>query len=194
MCRVAVRHVLRIHVLHILGAIAVLLLLALPTGKAAASVGSAGSHAPRDASRDAGRDWALAWSGEEEGACEEAEPQELLECGAQIEETLDEPLVISLLRALDVRLTEDACHELLEDVWAQQVCIAGSRECGKMNAGAPLPPPHEWVSSTSNGHSGFASLDLSAVAVRRLGFADGARPFASLDLQPPVPPPRLAGH
>jgi hypothetical protein len=131
---------------------------------------------------------------DEDGACEESEPQELLECDPQVEATLDEPLVISLLRALDVRLTEAACEELLADIWAQQVCVAGSRECGKMNAAAPPPVPHEWVSSSASGHSCWASLGLPAEAVSRLSFGDGARAFSSRDLQPPVPPPRLSGH
>lgn len=172
----------------LLGAMVVLLALALPGGKAsaAAPTPAASNPAPRD----------LAWaaSHDEDGACEEVEPQELLECGSQIEATLDEPLVISLLRMLEVRLTADACTELLADVWSQQICIVGSRECGKLNAGAPPPLPHEWVSSSSSGHSSCADLGLSAEAVRRLGFAEHTHPFVSRDLAPPVPPPRLSGH
>lgn len=170
-------------VLRLLGALAVLVLLALPKGEAAA--------APNPSARDKAP---VAHPGDEEGACEEIEPEEILECGAQFEPTLDEPLVISLMRSLGVRTTKDRCEELLADVWAQQVCTATSRECGKMNAGAPPAPPHEWVSSSATGHSSWSNLDVTAEAVRRLAFADRTRNFDSRDLQPPVPPPRRSGH
>ncbi len=187
-------------VVRVLSALAVLLVLALPGGKAAAATPTA-AQAPSARHLNFanhfgfGFGFGFGFTGEEDGACEDGvEPRELLECGAQIEATLDEPLVITLLRMLDVRLPEDVCTELLADIWSQQVCIVGSRECGKMNAGTPPPAPHEWVSSSASGHSSCAGLGLSAEAVRRLGFADRTRPFASRDVQPPVPPPRLSGH
>jgi hypothetical protein len=196
-------------VLRMLGALTVLVLLALsaaPTLAAAPSVAGrdlAGRHlAGRDlVGRElVGRDLAVrdlaasgGWSGgyaDEDGACEQLEPQELLECGGQYDDMLDQPLVLSLLRALGVRLTADACDELLADLWAQQICEAGSLECGKMNAGAPPAPPIKLVSSSASGHSSWADRPGLDAAAKRLAFADPARAFDSRDLQPPVPPPR----
>jgi hypothetical protein len=133
------------------------------------------------------------WSGgyaDEDGACEEIEPQELLECGAQYDDMLDQPLVLSLLRALGVRLSADACDELLADLWAQQICEAGSLECRKMNAGAPPGPPTKLVSGSASGHASWADRPGLDASASRLAFADQARTFDSRDLQPPVPPPR----
>jgi hypothetical protein len=130
----------------------------------------------------------------EDGACEEIEPQELLECGSQYADMLDAPLVVSLLRALDVHLPEAVCDELLADLWAQQVCVAGSIQCGKLDAGAPPGAPPKLGSSSSTGNSNWASSGMGLSAVQPLAYAETTRVFGSRDLQPPVPPPRRSGH
>jgi hypothetical protein len=182
-------------VLRMLGVVTVLLLLALPKGEAAAASGPAARELALGGLALGGlASGHGATHADEDGACEEVEPQELLECGAQYDDMLDQPIVLSLLRELGIRLTAATCQELLEDVWAQQVCEAGSIECGKMNAGAPPGPPLEWVSSSASGHSSWASSELSGASSSKLAFADRARAFDSRELQPPVPPPRCSGH
>jgi hypothetical protein len=170
--------------LRMLGVLTVLVLLALPRGEAAA--------APTPVARDlAARDLGTSIHTDEDGACEEIEPQELLECGAQYDDMLDQPIVLSLLRALGVRLSADTCNELLADLWAEQICEVGSLDCGKMNAAGPPGPPLEMVSGSSSGHSSWASSSLSAMSGKGLSaFADQTVAFGSRDLQPPVPPPR----
>jgi hypothetical protein len=180
--------------LGVLGMLGILVLLGLPKGEAAA--------APAPVARDliaqdrviaAGHLGHLVAAGaDDDGACEEVdEPQELLECGAQYDDMLDQPIVLSLLRALGVRITAEACDELLADLWSQQVCEAGSLECGKMNAGAPPGPPSKLVWSSASGHTSWASSFMPGSGSKaKLAFADRTRAFDSRDLQPPVPPPR----
>lgn len=180
--------------LRMLGVLGILLVLVLPRGEAAA--------APTPVAQDLGasdraQQLAAGAHVDEDGACEEVdEPQELLECGEQYDDMLDQPIVLSLLRALGVRITEEACDELLADLWSQQVCEAGSLDCGKMNA-LPLPgPPSKLVWGSASGHASWASSfgmpDAGSSA--KLAFADRTRSFDSRDLQPPVPPPRRSGH
>ena len=102
--------------------------------------------------------------------------------------------LVALLRALDVRLTEAACDELLADLWAQQMCVAGSVQCGKLNAGAPPGAPPKLGSSSSSGNSNWASSGMGLAAVQQLAYAETTRVLDSRDLQPPVPPPRRSGH
>jgi hypothetical protein len=168
-----------------LGVLTVLMLFALPRSEAAA--------APTPVARDLSAAGHLPGAhADEDGACEEVEPQELLECGSQYDDMLDQPIVLSLLRALGVRLTADACDELLADLWAKEVCEIGSLDCGRMNQGAPPGRPLELISGSSSGHSSWAhslampTLDMSGMSA----FADRASAFDSRDLQPPVPPPR----
>jgi hypothetical protein len=179
-------------ILQVAGVVCMLWLLTLPRAQAAAAptpvarevanLGNLGSNLGNPAM-------------DEEGACEEIEPQELLECGSQYDDMLDAPLVLSLLRALDVGLTEEACDELLADLWSQQVCAAGSVECGKLNAGAPPGPPPKLGSSSASACSRWPdSLGLGLSTEGRLGHADRTHAFTSRDLQPPVPPPRLSGR
>jgi hypothetical protein len=177
--------------LRVLGVLTLFVMLVLPRGEAAA--------APTPVARDLAALGDRATLGEragghanEDGACEEIEPQELLECGAQYDDMLDQPIVLSLLRALGVRISADACDELLADLWAQQVCEAGSLECGKLNAGALPGPPSKLVSGSASGHSSLAnSLSMRGMPGMCLSaFADRACAFDSRDLQPPVPPPR----
>lgn len=174
-------------VLRMLGAMAVLLLLALPRGEVAAAPAASASALSFGLGLAVGH-------ADEDGACEEIEPQELLECGAQYDDMLDQPIVLSLLRALGVRLTADVCTELLADLWADQVCEVGSLECGRMNAAAPPDVPLELVSSSSSGHSSWASSGVPGMGAAKLAFADRVPAFDSRDLQPPVPPPRCTGH
>jgi hypothetical protein len=175
-------------VLRMVGILTVFVMLALPKGEAAAS-------AP--AGRVLDRELALGGSelhADEDGACEEIEPQELLECGAQYDDMLDQPLVLSLLRTLGIRLTADTCSELLSDLWAQQICEVGSIDCGKMNAGAPPGPPSKLLAGSASGHSSWATSGVPDTSSTRLALGDRTRAFDSRDLQPPVPPPRCSGH
>lgn len=175
-----------------LGVLTVLVLLALPWGQAAAAWGQAPAAAAPIPGAWGARDLAGIPSHiDEDGACEEIEPQELLECGAQYDDMLDQPIVLSLLRALGVRLTADTCNELLADLWAKQICEIGSLDCGRMNAGGPPGPPLELVSGSSSGHSSWAQPSNSAMSGTGLSaFADQTIAFDSRELQPPVPPPR----
>lgn len=168
--------------LRMLGVLSVLLLLALPKGEVAA--------APSPVARDLALANLAGSHADEDGACEEIEPQELLECGAQYDDMLDQPIVLSLLRALGVRITEDACHDLLADLWSEQVCEVGSLDCGRMNAGAPPGAPIELVWSSASGHSSWANQPGIGAPQRRLAFGQRRLAFDSRDLQPPVPPPR----
>ncbi|WP_106392388.1 hypothetical protein [Enhygromyxa salina] len=130
----------------------------------------------------------------EGGACGESQQEELVDCGASLHEMLDEPLAIALLRALDVRMTEKACNDLLADIWAQQSCQAEGRDCGKMNSAAPAPPAPKLASSSSSARSSWATIGLAGDDARSPGFNTQLRGPSSRDLQPPVPPPRLLGH
>jgi hypothetical protein len=164
------------------GILTVFAMLALPRGEATAAAPASAAGVRVPAMNDLHAD--------EDGACEEVEPQELLECGAQYDDMLDQPIVLTLLRALGVTLTADVCDELLADVWTQQICEAGSIECGKLNAGAPPGPPMKLLWGSTSGHSSWASSGLPSLGASKLAFADRTRAFDSRDLQPPVPPPR----
>lgn len=133
---------------------------------------------------------------EDGGACGEAdEEQELIECGAKLEQTLDEPLLIALMRTLEVHMSEQACTELLVDLWSEQTtCQAEGRECGKMNSGAPPGPPPKLASSSSSAQSSWASLGLRGGASGTLELDGEVRALDSRDLQPPDPPPKLGAH
>jgi hypothetical protein len=168
-------------------------LVTLPGARAAAAPTVASAALVRDLDvHQLGLD--LAAQADEDGACEEVEPQELLECGSQYADMLDAPLVVALLRALDVRLTEAACDELLADLWAQQMCVAGSLQCGKLNAGAPPGAPPKLTSSSASGNSHWVNGLGDLSTVQSIAFAETTRVLDSRDLQPPVPPPRLSGH
>jgi hypothetical protein len=175
--------------LRMLGVVSVLLLLALPRAQAvAAPVG----HNPGNLGDRLGDRFG---HGDDEGACEEIEPEELLECGAQYDDMLDMPLMLSLLRELDVRLTKAECDEFLASLWNDQVCVAGSIECGKMNAGAPPGPPPKFGSSSASASSSWPNrLGMTGTPSSSLVYAERTSTFESRDLQPPVPPPRRSGH
>lgn len=180
--------------LRVLGVLTVLVLLALPKGGAAAAPTAGARDLVGLTGHAGGPHLAGAGHADEDGACEEVEPQELLECGAQYDDMLDQPIVLSLLRALGVRMTADTCEELLADLWADQVCEVGSLDCGKLNAGAPPGPPIKLVSSSASGHANRSLAMPDIGASTKLAFADPTRAFDSRDLQPPVPPPRRSGH
>jgi hypothetical protein len=161
----------------VLGALVVLMALALPRTQAEAAP-AAPSPTP-------------AVHLEDGGACGEAEQEELVDCGARLERSLGEPVVLSLLRTLEVRMSERACNALLEDIWSQQQCAADGRECGKMNSGAPPGAPPKLASSSSSARSSMAGLGLGGDPARRLGPEAKQRAPKSRDLQPPLPPPKL---
>lgn len=130
------------------------------------------------------------------GACGEDPQVESIDCGAkldELDERLDEPFAIALLRTFELQMSEQACTELLADIWSQQSCEAQGRECGKMNSGTPPGPAPKLASSSSSAQSIWAGLGLGDAAPQGFGRSDVQGPN-SRDLQPPVPPPRLLGH
>jgi hypothetical protein len=134
--------------------------------------------------------WASNWDG---GACGEDEEdfEELIDCGAELDVRLDEPLAIALLRTTEVRMTAQQCEELLADIWSRQSCSASGRECGKLFAGGVVAPGLEIVSSSASGHLTFGGDALAGAQGRRLARPSDERMPKLRDLLPPVPPPRL---
>jgi hypothetical protein len=133
--------------------------------------------------------------GADGGSCSEAdETPELIECTGDIEWSLDEPTLIALMRSFDVRMSEVACDELLRDIWSQQACEAGSRDCGKLDAGAPPAPTPRVRSSSASARMSLEQLGLLGASCRRLALIRQAFTLDSRDLPPPVPPPKLARH
>lgn len=169
--------------------VAVVLMLALPL-----SAGARPSVHPGLANAST-RTAPPAFGHQDGGSCSEAdETPELIECAADIEWSLDEPLAISLMRSFDVRMSEAECDELLRDIWSQQICEAGSRDCGKIDAGAPPAPTPRVVSSSSSARVSLEQLGLTGASSRRLALERQAFAPNSRDLPPPVPPPKLARH
>ncbi|KIG15007.1 hypothetical protein DB30_06039 [Enhygromyxa salina] len=130
-----------------------------------------------------------------------ADPQvETIDCGdklAHMEPRIDEPFIMTLLRAVELQssnMSEQACTELLTDIWSQESCSAQSGECGNMNTGTPPAPAPKLASSSSSAQSIWSGLGLGGAGSRRLGRHANVRHPSSRDLQPPVPPPRILGH
>jgi hypothetical protein len=130
----------------------------------------------------------------DEGACGEDEEtlEELIDCGAELDVRLDEPLAIALLRTTEMRMTAQQCEELLADIWSRQSCSVSGRECGKLFAGGVVAPGLEIVSSSASGHVTLGADALAGAQARRLARPGDERMPKLRDLSPPVPPPRLA--
>ncbi|PRQ04960.1 hypothetical protein [Enhygromyxa salina] len=191
--------------LRVLGAALILVALVFPRAEARAGQASASPTAGAPQLN----------LGEDGGECGEDPQVETIDCGdklAQMDRRLDEPLVITLLRAVArptsnestdsssltdssmFNMSERACTELLIDIWSQESCAAQSRECGKINTGAPPGPAPKLASSSSSAQSFLAGLALGGAAARRLGRHVSVAGPSSRDLEPPVPPPRLPSH
>jgi hypothetical protein len=131
------------------------------------------------------------------GACGEDLQEESINCSAwldDMDQQIDEPLSIALLRTVELHMTEQACTELLTNIWSRESCEVEGRDCGKINSGGPPPPAPKLASSSSSAQSIWAGLGLDGAAARRLARGTDVRGPSSRDLQPPVPPPRLLGH
>ena len=163
--------------LRLLGSLLILAGLLIPRGPAEAAPAPVVQPAHPSASFDDG------------GSCGEDEDEAIVDCGADLEPTIDEPFALRLLREVEVRMNERTCTDLLLDIWSQQICAGQGRECGKMNSGAPPGPGPKLASSSSSAQSSFVSLDLGEPQVRDHGFAEVRGP-TSRDIEPPVPPPR----
>lgn len=125
-------------------------------------------------------------------ACDQAEAGEgLVDCGSQWSRRADEPVVVTLLRDADLRTTEDACTELLTDLWSRQACAAEGRECGSIVPPAVPTPAPKLLSNGSSARSTDAWLSLTDPRVRRLGAPADEFPPPSRTITPPEPPPRL---
>jgi hypothetical protein len=177
--------------LQVLGA--VLLLVALVFPQAAAEAATTPSVVKRLATTTtiSGHD------DDDGGACGEDLQEESINCSGwldDMDQRIDEPFSITLLRTVELHMTERACTELLTDIWSRESCEAQGRECGKINTGAPPPPAPKLASSSSSAQSIWAGLGLGGAATRRLARGTDVRGPSSRDLQPPVPPPRLLGH
>ena len=177
--------------LRVLGAAVILVALVFPR------VGAQAATTPEQAKPIASAAAHTAGADDEGGACGEDLQEESIDCGARLDEMdqrLDEPFSIALLRTVELHMSEQACTELLADIWSQQSCEAQGRECGKMNSGAPPGPAPKLASSSSSAQSIWAGLGLGGASSNRLGRGTKVRGPNSRDLQPPVPPPRLLGH
>ncbi|MFO7563949.1 MAG: hypothetical protein R6X02_14980 [Enhygromyxa sp.] len=133
------------------------------------------------------------WDG---GACgdDEEDLEELIDCGAELDARLDEPLAIALLRTTELRMSAQQCEELLADIWSRQSCAASGRECGRLYTGGIAPPGFEIASSSVSGHVAAGADALAGAQLRGLA-RPGDEPMPKLrDLSPPVPPPRLVRH
>lgn len=131
---------------------------------------------------------------EDDGACGEEQEtyyEELVDCGAELDAKLDEPLAIALLRTTEVRMTSQQCEELLADIWSRQSCTIAGRECGKLFAGGVAAPGLELVSSSASGHVSALADGMDPAQVRRLARPLDQRMPKLPDLSPPVPPPKL---
>ena len=129
-------------------------------------------------------------SNEDGGSCGEAEEVETVTCGAATERRFDEPLAVTLMREAGLELSAEMCHDLLDDFWAEQTCVGSAADCGEMNNAAPPSPGPKLASSSTSAQVAWAGLDLGQARLRGL-LAGREHSFASRDLQPPVPPPRL---
>ena len=170
--------------LRTLAAMLMLVALLLPQGKAEASV-EAVSKA---------RELVGPMVAEEGGSCGESEEHAdgtkvRVDCGAQRRATIDEPLLVSLMRQLGVEMERDTCEELLRDIYSELSCEGRGPDCGQLDAGTPPPPSPKLAAGSSSAHSTISSLELGEDAGRD-ALAATARPLSSRDLQPPVPPPR----
>lgn len=121
--------------------------------------------------------------------------QELVECAARYEPTLDEPVLVALMRDLGVEMSAAECDELLRELWSEQSCAGRGRDCGKINTGAPPAPGPRFASSSSSARAAWANLELGGPRSGGLSaWAEASEEFRSRDLQPPLPPPKLALH
>src|SRR5690606_26015444 len=129
----------------------------------------------------------------DDGACGEEQEtlEELIDCGAELDARLDEPLAIALLRTTEVRMTSQQCEELLTDIWSRQSCSLAGRECGNLFAGGVVPPGLELASSSTSGQLSALVDGPLAADGRRLGRPLDERMPKLPDLSPPVPPPKL---
>jgi hypothetical protein len=127
------------------------------------------------------------------GACGEDEEdfEELIDCGAELDARLDEPLAIALLRTTEVRMTAQQCEELIADIWSRESCSASGRECGKLFKGGVTAPGLELVASGASGQVAPGNDRLADAQSRRLAHSSEDSLPKLRDLSPPVPPPRL---
>jgi hypothetical protein len=172
------------------GALAVLVALIAPD--LAAALGPQTEHSVEAAGTELEAAPGVEETLDESGECGTVEEQEeLVDCGAWARPHLDEPGLITMLRAVVVRVTRHQCVDILSDIWADERCQAEGRECGKMLPHAPPPPAPKLASASAFGESRWASHEIDPEAGRRLGPRAEPRPLASRDLRPPVPPPRV---
>lgn len=177
--------------LRVLGVALILIALVFPRAGAAAKPTSGAALALPGAS-------GTAVSHDDGGACgEDPQQEESINCSEwldEIDQRIDEPFSIALLRTVELHMTERACTELLTDIWARESCEAQGRDCGKINTGAPPGPAPKLASSSSSAQSSWAGLGLGGAGSARFVRSENVRGPSSRDLQPPVPPPRLLGH
>lgn len=169
--------------LRALAAMLMLVALLLPQGKAEASVAVSKTRALAGPA-----------TAEEGGSCGESEEhadgaQVWVDCGAQRRASIDEPILVSLMRQLGVEMERDTCEELLRDIYSELSCEGRGPDCGQLDAGTPPPPSPKLAAGSSSAQSRIFSLELGEDAGRD-ALAVVARPLSSRDLQPPVPPPR----
>jgi hypothetical protein len=167
-------------VLRLLGAVAVLFALVVPSF----ALGDASGNQPR-----VQPDFEV--GDEDGGACSEDEADELIDCGAGLDRRFDEPLAITLLRSTVVRTTKQRCEELLLDIWSRETCSVQGRDCGKLLPRAPASPGPKLASSSTSASASMAGFELDGPSARRLGPPSDDRLPKLPDLQPPVPPPKL---
>jgi hypothetical protein len=182
--------------LRVLGAALILASLVFPRAGAQASGGTTGATAG-PASVTVQATVVLGSTDDDGGACGEDPQVESLDCSDMLDgmdQRLDEPFAIALLRTVELYMSEQACTQLLADIWSQQSCQAQGRDCGKMNSGAPPGPAPKLASSSASAQSIWAGLGLGHADIRRHRRGTNVRGPTSRDLQPPVPPPRLLGH
>lgn len=174
--------------------------LLLPQGRASAAekVSSQGARAERVAAVS-GMAPAAASSAlvsldqvslDEGGSCgENEEPELVIDCGAQLDRSYDEPMVIGLLRELGLEMDREACDELLRDIYADLSCEGRGPDCGQLHSGAPPAPGPKLGMGSASAQSTFTELELGADQGRRRALERG-RPLRSRSFQPPVPPPQ----
>lgn len=122
-------------------------------------------------------------------APEQSSVSELVDCGAEWSQSLDEPALVSLLRRVLLEGTPEQCTELLTELWERESCQVGGTECGKLIAGG-LPGPAPKLANASTGDTFLAQLSAPIPGARRLPLPADASFRALLTPTPPSPPPR----
>ncbi|MCA9698782.1 MAG: hypothetical protein KC431_14755 [Myxococcales bacterium] len=129
--------------------------------------------------------------GHEGGSCGETVARESVECAPRGRGGVDEPALVTLLRAAGLRASEEQCSDFLADIWDQQICRAQARDCGDYLPGGFPPPAPKLSTSSSSAHDQLQRLGLAgagSVGLEPPGDEHLPKPF---DLSPPEPPPRL---